>query len=213
MDQQNFEKLKTAYDACLDEDTIKKEGTKPLLEILHQVSDMFPVRKSTSGSTHLSKPEDGAALSDTMKFLYNLGLSPLLSIGAGADDKDPDTVVVQVSPPRRIGLPAKDYYKNEKVVQKYTNTIISIFENLQQDVNGNATEYAQNLVRFESILAAASPDAEDADDVTVSLRPFLLKLVLTTSRNTTTLCCLKTQTTLLLPFICLLSSRTFRPQM
>lgn len=46
VDQQNFDKLKAAYDACMDEDTIKKEGDKPLLEILHQVADMFPVKES-----------------------------------------------------------------------------------------------------------------------------------------------------------------------
>lgn len=202
MDQQNFEKLKTAYDACLDEDTIKKEGTKPLLEILHQVSDMFPVKKTTSGSAPLFKAEDSDALSGTMTFLYNLGLSPLLSIGAGADDKDPDTVVVQVSPSRRIGLPAKDYYKDDKVVQKYTDTIASIFENLENSnatnskfvAKGNAAEYAHNLVRFESILAAASPDAEDADDVTVSLKILALNSVLMMPRNTTIRCCLRMQT-------------------
>ena len=175
VDQQNFDKLKTAYDACLDEDTIKKQGIKPLLEILSQVNDLFPPKQKSSGARTPFGPKDSEALSSTMLFLYNLGLSPLLSIGAGADDKDPDTVVVQVSPARRIGLPAKDYYKDEKVVQKYTDTIAAVFENIEKvaiafgfSTSGNATEHAQELVQFEKLLAAASPDAEDADDVTVS---------------------------------------------
>ena len=142
---------------------------------------MFPVKESTFEAGALFKISDSDALSSTMTFLNKLGLSPLLSIGAGADDKDPDSVVVQVSPARRIGLPAKDYYKDEKVVKRYTDTIASIIENLHPDdtklsnfgkfaSKANATEHAQDLVRFESILAAASPDAEDADDVTVSGR-------------------------------------------
>lgn len=100
-DQQNFEKLKDAYDACMDEDTIKKEGIKPLTEILKEIMDMF------------NKKED---LADTIIYVANLGVSAFISTGAGADDKDPDTVVAQASPPYRIGLPAKDYYSDEIVV-------------------------------------------------------------------------------------------------
>ena len=74
VDQQNFDKLRNAYDACMDEDTIKKAGVKPLLEVLHDVAE-------------LSK--DSSGLSDTITFLLKLGVSSLVSVGAGADDKQP----------------------------------------------------------------------------------------------------------------------------
>ena len=96
----------------MDEENIKKDGIKPLLEILHQVADMFSVQESASQQRTPLPVKDNDGLSDTVLYLAKLGVSSLVSFGAGADDKDPDTVIVQASPPWRIGLPAKDYYKD-----------------------------------------------------------------------------------------------------
>ena len=174
----------------MDEDTIKEEGLKPLLEILHQVADLFPVEEYATHTRTTVEQSSSEELSDALIFLYNLGLSPLVAVGAGADDKDPDTVVVQATPPWRIGLPAKDYYKNSEVVKKYTTTIAEILEKLypahkreNTPLHGQEAEakgqgkiaamrkgknYAHDLVELETRLASASPDAEDMGDVTVS---------------------------------------------
>jgi endothelin-converting enzyme len=123
VDQQNFEKLKDAYDACMDEETVKQAGIKPLMTILHQVAEM-------------SKSGDSNALSDTVLFLYKLGVTALISLGASADDKDPDTVVVVASPPYRIGLPAKDYYSDDAVLKKYEATLVAVADNLHPSKYG-----------------------------------------------------------------------------
>lgn len=172
IDKQNFQKLKTAYDACIDEEAIKAEGIKPLMDILEMVAAIFPAKKSNVVAE--MKPKSDEALSNAVTFLNKLGISPLISIGPGADDKDPDTVVIQVSPPWRIGLPAKDYYENKKVVKQYTETLQQLCDNFNvHEVvfgkNMNCTELSQNLVHFEKQLAAASPDPEDLSDVTVSI--------------------------------------------
>jgi endothelin-converting enzyme len=172
IDKQNFQKLKTAYDACIDEEAIKAEGIKPLMDILEMVAALFPAKKLNGDAEN--KPKSDEALSNALTFLNKLGISPLVSIGPGADDKDPDTVVIQVSPPWRIGLPAKDYYENKKVVQQYTETLEQLCDNFNVheavfSKNSNCTELSQNLVHFEKQLAAASPDPEDLSDVTVSI--------------------------------------------
>lgn len=184
VDQQNFDKLRDAYDACMDEETIKKAGVKPLMDILHDVAEMYPVQARTA-------TKDSKRLSDTIRFLAKLGISSLVSFGAGADDKDPDTVVVVASPPWRIGLPAKDYYTDAAVLKKYEDTLsetIQQFHPELQYVNhwkisvpwveltahgrivqgSGAQSYAHEVVEFEKKLAAASPDEEDRNDVTVS---------------------------------------------
>jgi endothelin-converting enzyme len=118
-------------------------------------------------------------MAGTVLYLAKLGVSSLISSGAGADDKDPDVVVVQVSPPYHIGLPAKDYYGDENVVQNYEDTIAQIIEKMDVHKHFSKTkghsicqfcsqETAHGVVEFEKKLAAASPDAEDRDDVTVS---------------------------------------------
>jgi endothelin-converting enzyme len=141
----------------MDEDTIKKEGVAPLMEILHQIADMFPAQSLSS--------DDSKEMAETILYLAKLGVPALISSGAGADDRDPDTVVVQVSSPWRIGLPAKDYYKDGNVVKKYENALTQVMTSLYPD---HKHDYAHDVVEFEKKLAAASPDAEDMNDVTVS---------------------------------------------
>lgn len=197
VDEQNFDKLKAAYDACMDEEKIKAAGVKPLMEVLHQVADLFPVKESAFNRRTPLTAADSKDIAETVLYLEKLGVSALISSGAGADDKDPDTVVVQVSPPYRIGLPAKDYYSDAAVVKKYEDTLAAIISNLHPDhKNENATlhaewmkskghgkiaargdgkNYAHDVVEFEKKLAAASPDAEDRDDVTKYYNPMSLK--------------------------------------
>lgn len=210
VDEDNFNKLKAAYDACMDEDTIKKAGIKPLQEILHHVADMFPVEESAFGKRTRLEKKDEEGLADTVLYLQRIGVSSLVSAGAGADDKDPDVVVVQVAPPYRVGLPAKDYYSDEAVIKKYEDMVAQVFENLHPShkrenatlhaewmntrghnsfaARGKSEDFAHDVVEFEKKLAAASPDAEDRDDVTVSDFWASSVLLLITSRNTTTPC-------------------------
>lgn len=174
----------------MDEDTIKKAGVKPLMEILHQVADMFPVKESAFSRRTPLAATDSKDIAETVLYLSKLGVTALVSAGAGADDKDPDTNVVQVSPPYRIGLPAKDYYSDAAVLKKYEDMLAAIITNFHPDhkhenatlhaewmkvkghakvaARGDPKSYAHDVVEFEKLLAAASPDAEDSNDVTVS---------------------------------------------
>jgi endothelin-converting enzyme len=156
IDRENFEKLKTAYDACMDEDTIKKVGATPLLDVFEQTLNI-------------------TELSGVITYLAQQGISAFVSSGAGADDTNPDVVVVQVSSPWSIGLPSKDYYKNDDIVAKYQSAIGQVFEALNNEAQKQGrplnfnTATSEGVLNLEKKLAAASPDAEDRDDVTVSL--------------------------------------------
>ena len=94
-----------------------------------------------------------------------------------ADDMDPDTVVISVSAPQQLGLPSKEYYKDKDTVSRYKETIGEVFEALLHETKHNSTftvpmgELVRALVEFESRLAEASPDQEDAQDVTKYYNP------------------------------------------
>lgn len=185
----------------MDEDTIKNVGIKPLMALLHQVADLFPVQESAFNRRTPLVATDSKDIAETILYLSKLGVTALVSPGAGADDKDPDTVVVQVSPPWRIGLPAKDYYLDSAVVKKYEDTLTKIIGNLHPDhkhenatlhaewmkvkghgniaARGDSQNYAHDVVEFEKKLAAASPDAEDSNDVTVSTNYNNMRIMLT----------------------------------
>lgn len=107
-------------------------------------------------------------MSETVVYLAKLGVTALVAPGTGADDRDPDQVVVSVAAPYRIGLPAKELYSDEKVVDKYKAVIHDIFAALYPEKLDHVKNSTSAVVEFEKQLAAASPDAEDRDDVTVS---------------------------------------------
>ncbi|KAF2103346.1 peptidase family M13 [Rhizodiscina lignyota] len=159
-DEQNFDLMKSAYDACLDETTIKKRGVAPLLDVLRQVEEAFP-----------EEPVEGD-LRETILLLAKYGISALIAPGTGADDKSPDTVVVSLSPPWTIGLPSKERYEDEKLVKKYEGVLAQICSAFHPDRDCGITS---NIVEFEKKLAAASPDTQEREDVTKTYNPYSLK--------------------------------------
>lgn len=155
-DEQNFDKMKAAYDACLNEDQIKSVGVKPLVSILEEIKKTYPAGASES------------QIKDTILLLAKYGVTGLVSTGTGADDTDPDTVVVSVSPPWSFGLPSKERYQDEKLVEKYRDVAVEVLKALYPDQNKDA--FAA-IIDLEKKLAAASPSTEDREDVTVSPSP------------------------------------------
>ena len=152
-DEANFDKLKAGYEACLDEDAIKRIGNKPLEPILQKLQQAYPLSDDSQ-----------YGLVDALSYMADLGITPFVMPYVGADDKDPDTVVVTISPPYSLGLPAKEYYKDPKLVAKYESVLGKVTSAILQ----NEKVKSHEVVEFEKKLAAFSPDAADFGDVTVS---------------------------------------------
>ncbi|KAK4235214.1 hypothetical protein C8A03DRAFT_18009 [Achaetomium macrosporum] len=164
-DEANFNKLSAAYHACLDEDTIKQIGLVPLTDIIDQVKKSFRLAgTSARRSTN--------ATSETILLLAKYGVSALVAPGTGADDTDPDVVVVSVSPPWTFGLPAKERYEDDALVKKYQGVLVDVLSKLNPDQDEKALA---GVVDLEKKLAAASPNSEDRQDVTKYYNPMSLK--------------------------------------
>jgi endothelin-converting enzyme len=154
-DEKNFDKMKAAYDACLNEDKIKNIGVKPLMQVLEAIKKVYPVAATDSHS-----------VKDAILLLAKHGVTGLVTAGTGADDTDPDTVVVSVGAPWSFGLPSKERYEDQKLVEKYRDVVVSVMYNLYPH---QGTDNAAGVVDLEQKLAAASPSEEDREDVTVSV--------------------------------------------
>lgn len=85
--------------------------------------------------------------------------------------------------PRQPGLPSKEYYKDPELVAKYGKTIGQVLEALLAEAgsytmrdrfSSQNAELVESLVVFESKLAKATPDTEDAEDVTKYYNPLSL---------------------------------------
>lgn len=82
-----FEKLQTAYDACMDEEVIKDVGSAPLLDVLRKVEELFPATRPDTDFFPLLKNMNQkglflkyeSQLSETLTYLTSIGMNPLLS--------------------------------------------------------------------------------------------------------------------------------------
>ncbi|KAJ5130423.1 Peptidase M13 neprilysin [Penicillium bovifimosum] len=164
-DADNFKKIKSAYDACLDEATVSKRGRKPLTDILHELKSIYP---ENAGLVKGSQDN----LTKAILYLMNAGVNALASSGVTPDDRDPDNVVIMISPPRRIGLPAREYYNNTKVVADYTNALKQVVGGL---VGDGLDKLAEDVVAFEKKLADVTPDTQTQEDVTKYYNPLSVK--------------------------------------
>lgn len=189
-----FDKIQSAYDACMDERTIQKQGSTPLLEVLRKVGEYFPVNASQRDSETFSTLPNHAQkglfyfgenqLTKTIAYLASIGVDALVSFGVDADEKDPDSVVLSMTSLSRPGLPSKEYYQDKAIVESYANTIGHVLEALLHEAQPPSQlasagemifECSEDLVKavikLESDLASASPDEEDAEDVTKYYNP------------------------------------------
>lgn len=87
--------------------------------------------------------------------------------------------------PREPGLPTKEYYKDPDLVARYAKTIGQVLEALLSEaesdskplkglwtqISTKSAELVEGIILFESKLAQATPDEEDAEDVTKYYNP------------------------------------------
>jgi endothelin-converting enzyme len=153
-DETNFDKMKAVYDACLNEDKIKSTGAEPLIHVLDAIKKAYPTDAADSHS-----------VKDAILLLAKYGFTGLVTAGTGADDTDPDTVVVSVGAPWSFGLPSKERYEDEKLVEKYRDVAVEVLSAIYPDQDKKAFT---GIIDLEKKLAAASPSEEDREDITVS---------------------------------------------
>ncbi|PKX88500.1 M13 family metallopeptidase [Aspergillus novofumigatus IBT 16806] len=153
-DEENFRKLKSAYNACLDEAAISKRGSEPLDALLAQFEDIYSAESAAVGSD--------VNITDAVLFLMNSGVTALVEMGPGPDDRDPDKIVISVGPPDEIGLPVREYYNSSQTVSEYTEVLKEV---LGDFVGQDKRVSVEDIVLFESKLANATPDAQTLQDV------------------------------------------------
>ena len=93
-----------------------------------------------------------------------------------------------IAAPRQPGLPTKEYYKSPELVARYAKTIGQVLEALLAEaksdskplrglwtqISTRSAELVEGIVLLESKLAQATPDEEDAEDVTKYYNPMNL---------------------------------------
>jgi hypothetical protein len=162
-DMENFQKMKDAYQTCMNEDAIKEYGTTPVKEVLERFATVFP-RKGPSFS---EKTKD--ELTKTIIWLQKNGVSGIIESDTGADDKNPDTVIIQLgSSELSMG---KAYYKKPGTVKNLTTAVVGMKKIMDsgkplfdapitESDRPALEEYGKNVVGFELTVAENIPEPE-----------------------------------------------------
>ncbi|KAI1376163.1 endothelin-converting enzyme 1 [Hypoxylon crocopeplum] len=164
-DEENFLMIQEAYNACMNETTLQGIGVAPLVSLIEEVATSFPVAEGA-----LDQPleqADYAALSDTILLLEQIGITSFVGLAAGADDKNPDVVIIQAYPAGLV-LPSPEYYEDNDTLSTYQSMLGEVFATLlpTNSSKSSAKQLAESVVDLEKKIAAATPPPEDQSDVT-----------------------------------------------
>ncbi|KAI9043716.1 M13 family metallopeptidase [Aspergillus affinis] len=163
-DSKNFDKLKAAYAACMDESTVNKRGVKPLQDLLSGLDNVYSLASASKGSD--------VNITDAFLYLIGSGVEALVSPLIMPDDRDPDSIAIFISPLLEIGLPAREYYNNTKLVAEYTQVVEKVLAGF---VGGESAHGLNDVVALEKKLADATPDTASQEDVTKYYNPLSIK--------------------------------------
>ena len=145
-DQENFEKIKLAYNACMDEDGLEKLGIAPITDLVNQLGETF----------------GGDNWSQTLLFTELLNIWTLVSPVVSPDYNIPERQIVTLNSAEStvgLSLPSRDFYTNTSMLM---DEYVPIVANILGAVLGNGstsdnfTERARQLVVFETRLADIS---------------------------------------------------------
>ncbi|KAI0378465.1 endothelin-converting enzyme 1 [Hypomontagnella monticulosa] len=162
-DEENFLMIQEAYNSCMNETTLQKLGVQPLVSLIDRVAASFPVAEG--GDEPLAEA-DYAALSNTILLLEQIGVTSFIGLYAGADDKNPDVVIIQGAP-AGITLPSPEYYQDNDTVATYQTMLGEVFASLLPANTSKASaKLAQSVVDLEKKIAGVTPPPEDQSDVT-----------------------------------------------
>jgi endothelin-converting enzyme len=186
-DLANFNKMKTTYNTCKNEDAIKTYGIKPVLSFVEELQTVYPLKAPATVS---SKDE----LTKTMIWLFKKNVAVLVSSSVGVsnrrtfnthsertnntqvDDMNPDTTILNLGA-SEFQL-AKEYYKKPAVLTNYTRALAQTLqvissgkpydeEPIPATKNASLFEKAQRIVDFEKKVALVTPEPDQASDVKV----------------------------------------------
>ncbi|KAI1806704.1 Metalloprotease [Daldinia bambusicola] len=154
VDEENFNKLVTSYNACLNETAIEETGVQPLVLFLGNITESFPVISREHTNTSRFDTADHEAFSQTYLFLARHSIFPFLTIDVALDPDHIDTYIPIVAP--SDGFFPSEVYENEETRSLYEKAVAEVLGNVlpTEDLRAKAVEMAQGLVQLERQIAA-----------------------------------------------------------
>ncbi|KAK4051442.1 hypothetical protein OIV83_002926 [Microbotryomycetes sp. JL201] len=181
-DKTNLAHLRTFWDSCLDEDRIDRQGLEPLLAVIEQVVkawrgsdhlvDSMAVQQQQQAFFASSKKWDPETkrdrLTSTLSYLHSRAIPSLFEFYPGEDSgRDPKTLVAWVQQ-ADLGLPSKEYYKDDEVTEVYREIIRATLKSVypaRKEKKADFAGLAKAVLKFESLVAKITGEGAEGDPV------------------------------------------------
>lgn len=122
-DRANFDKIKSYYESCMDENAIEVLGPTP---IYPEITSLLAKLGFSSDVTDTRFTNDNLRqFTDTLIHLGTAGVDNLISYSIGPDDHNPEENSISFNQPS-LGLPSREYYEQPEAVAAYRAGLISL---------------------------------------------------------------------------------------
>ncbi|KAF8654168.1 hypothetical protein AX16_003697 [Volvariella volvacea WC 439] len=130
-DKEILRKLRNFYASCLDEGKLDDLGTLPLLQVVRTVRRLYREDDTDIGTKEDMTSSKG--LTAALAYLHSRGMDAFFSFAIEGDaGDDPDYMVLWFYQPP-LGLPTKEYYEEEAIVDVYREVVESLFYTLSEE--------------------------------------------------------------------------------
>ncbi|XP_036918026.1 membrane metallo-endopeptidase-like 1 [Sturnira hondurensis] len=167
-DRPAVRKAKALYRSCMDESTIEKRDSRPLLNVLEAVGG-WPVAMARWRDTGGWKLEQQLAV---MNSQFNKRI--LIDLFVWSDDQNSSRHIIYIDQPT-LGMPSREHYTkkggNQKVRKAYLQFMVLVATMLRKDVglpedSHLVQEDMAQVLKLETQLANATAPQEERHDVT-----------------------------------------------
>ncbi|XP_070546680.1 endothelin-converting enzyme 1-like isoform X2 [Ptychodera flava] len=154
-------KAKQYYNSCMNMTAINSLGATPMLELIGNLGSWTLTNDSLSGHWH----KDKFSLEDRLVKAHKLGSAALFSVGVGADEKNSDRNVLEISQ-SGLGLASQKYYfKNDTATQReaYKVFLANLAVLLGAD-SATIKDKVEGIFNFETQLATIYTPSEELQE-------------------------------------------------
>lgn len=160
IDEVNFNTLRRDYEACMDIDTIAKEGTKPLVSLVTELNSIFPLVVGDVSTTISEKDYD--SFSKAIYYLEELGISTLATITVQNNYFTAKAKSVMIQQTTAVYSKNLTVYASQEGLKFYADDVA---QTLLGVLPGNITEQeaaaiGEGVAQFESAIGTAMGTTE-----------------------------------------------------
>ncbi|KAH7929791.1 zincin [Leucogyrophana mollusca] len=157
-DEQLLGKLRTLYGSCMDESKLDYIGQQPLRRFVDTIKRLY--RGEGTNVDFVNRQ----GLSNAVAFLHSRGVEALFEFSVDGDaGVDPNAMTLWFSQPS-LGLPAKEYYKEQPILDTYQKVIERLLITLYDDQGLMSSEKDASLPKHAPMVIQAE-QTEDSDHV------------------------------------------------